>query len=209
MLKSKTQWRLCRFTLKNWINFQLPPTGITNFLAFLQFLFEKIFLLDPDPGGKNECGSTRIRIHSPDRDLNTVYIINKFSLSIFHDNLAWCCRSCRCRWAAFALWPAPACPVPASLPPSSRPHSIWQQRGRICAMPQQAAACAVQQRAGGMAVIATPRRQLSSKSASDRSSPRPFSQQILSVFTHWIYCNSPTKTSKITRVFFTTRLSRS
>ena len=43
---------------------------ITNFQAFFLFLFEKYFLLDPDPGGKNECGSMRIRIQSPDRDLN-------------------------------------------------------------------------------------------------------------------------------------------
>ena len=42
-------------------------TIITNFLVFFLLLFFNFSLLDPDPGGKVNCGSTRIRIriHSP------------------------------------------------------------------------------------------------------------------------------------------------
>ena len=46
---------------------------ISNFLASFQFLVDKFTLLDPDPHNEcvsgsrreNECGSMRIRIHSP------------------------------------------------------------------------------------------------------------------------------------------------
>ena len=46
---------------------------ISNFVAFIQVLGDKFTLLDPDPQSEcgsgsrreNECGSMRIRIHSP------------------------------------------------------------------------------------------------------------------------------------------------
>ena len=60
MLKSKKQWSLCKFTLKTLNKVAI----ISNFLAFFQFLVDKLTLLDPDPelnlGGKmnaDPCGS--------------------------------------------------------------------------------------------------------------------------------------------------------
>ena len=64
---------------------------ITNFHAFIWVFFS---LLDPDPhsycgsesGRKNECGSTRIRIHSPDRYLEFLKVSCNFMMRFFLQN---------------------------------------------------------------------------------------------------------------------------
>ena len=69
LLKIKKQCSLKKCTLKKLNKFAV----ISNFLAFFQFSVEIFTLLDPDPhiecgsGSRreNECGSMRIRIHSP------------------------------------------------------------------------------------------------------------------------------------------------
>ena len=78
LLKSKKQWSLCKFTF-----FKLNKDAvISNFLAFFQFLVDKFTLLDLDPHiecwsgsvskRENECGSMRIRIHSPGVQIGSV-----------------------------------------------------------------------------------------------------------------------------------------
>ena len=52
LVKSKKQWRLCKFTLKIWINLQLLPI----FLHFSVFILQ---IFPPGSGSRseNECGS--------------------------------------------------------------------------------------------------------------------------------------------------------
>ena len=55
LLKSNKQWRLCKFTLKIWINLQLLV--ITNFLAFFLFLFDNCSsVAETEPVEPKLCG---------------------------------------------------------------------------------------------------------------------------------------------------------